>query len=348
MINVLVVDDSPVVRDFLTHLMESDPELHVIGTASNGEEAVEAVQRLKPDLVTMDVQMPRLNGFEATRLIMETTPVPIIIVTGSVDPKEEATIFRTIEAGALTVLAKPEGVGHPDHERSAREFVKIAKLMAEVRVVRKWPRYAPIEKPQPTEPAEAEERERFARIVAIGASLGGPVVIQHILAGLPRDYPFPVLIVQHMSMGFMAGFAEWLAKSSAIPVKVATQGELIHGGCAYVAPDGSNMGAEGDMRISLRSCSSKDGLCPSVSHLFRSIADNYGKDGVGVLLTGMGRDGAEELKMIRERGGTTIAQDSKSSIVNGMPGEADKIHAATHVLPPDRIIEMLKGLGGGR
>lgn len=345
MIRVLVVDDSPVVRDFLTQLVNSDPEMQVIGTASNGEEAVEAVRKKRPDVVTMDLHMPKMCGCDATRIIMETTPVPIIVVSGSTSPDEASTTFRAMEVGALAIVGRPHGHGHPDHEKSAREFIKTVKLMSEVRVVRRWPKVAREEKAAHYTGTAARREAPGVGAVAIGASTGGPVIIQRMLADLPRNFPIPVLIVQHMAKGFISGFAEWLAQTASIPVKVAVQGELVHGGCAYVAPDEHHMEVGMDGRISLTPGDAKNGHCPSVARLFRSVAEVYGKRGVGVLLTGMGRDGAEELGMIRERGGLTIAQDAESSVVNGMPGEAKKINAASYVLSPDKIVEMLKGLG---
>lgn len=342
MIKVLIVDDSPVVLDFLTQILLSDPEIRVIGTAGNGEEAIEAVRQQRPDVVTMDIHMPKMDGFEATRRIMETHPVPIVIVSGSADPREVTTSFHAMEAGALTVISRPQGVGHPNHEKTARELIKTVKLMAEVRVVRRWPRPAGAKAPPAGVTTRREAPE--VRVVAIGASTGGPVVIQRILAALPQDFPAAVLIVQHMAKGFITGFSEWLAQSSGIPVKVAVQGEPLHPGCAYVAPDGLNMGVGPDGRIALAKGENNNGHCPSVAHLFRSVAESCRDQAIGVLLTGMGKDGAEELRRLRGEGAVTIAQDAESSVVYGMPGEAKNLDAATHVLPPEQIVETLKKL----
>ena len=341
MIKVLVVDDSPVVRQFLTHLFSSDPEILVAGIAGSGSEAIEAVRQKRPDVVTMDVQMPKMDGYEATRIIMETNPVPIVIVSGSVDPKEITTTFRAMEAGALAVVSRPAGMGHPDHEKTVKELIKTVKLMSEVRVIRRWARSVPAAKP-PLSPEKVIGREApEVSLVAIGASTGGPVAIQQILAFLPRDFFPAVLIVQHMARGFIAGFTEWLAQSSAIPVKLAVHGEPLHSGCVYVAPDGFDMGMGTDGRIALSKGDNNNGHCPSVSHLFRSIASTYGRSAVGGLLTGMGKDGAAELRLMREQGAVTIAQDAESSIVYGMPGEAARLGAAEYILPLDRIQPLL-------
>ncbi len=343
MIKVLVVDDLPVVRDFLTHILDNDPRIEVIGTASNGKEAIAAVREKKPDVVTMDVHMPIMDGFQATRIIMETAPLPIIIVSGSVDPHEVSMTFRAVEAGAVAFVARPAGIGHPDHEKSVKALLQNVKAMSEVRVVCR--RFQPaLADTFPAASQKAARPETSApRVVAIGASTGGPVVIKRILSSLPRNFPVPVLIVQHMASGFTTGFVEWLALSSAIPVKLAEHGETLHPGLAYVAPEGFDL-LVADARITLRQGDSGNGHCPAVSPLFRSVAEAYGKKAVGILLTGMGEDGAKELLLMRERGAVTLAQDRESSIVYGMPGVAEKLDAATRILPPDSIIEELKRL----
>lgn len=344
MIKVLIVDDSSVVREFLAHLFNSDPEIVVAGTAGSGSEAIEAVRQKRPDVVTMDVQMPKMDGYEATRIIMETNPVPIVIVSGGVDPQEVTTTFRAMEAGALAVVSRPAGKGHPDHEKTVKELLKTVKLMSEVRVIRRWARSAPAAKPSLLPEKTAGREAPEVSLVAMGASTGGPIAIQQILASLPRDFFPAVLIVQHMAKGFVAGFAEWLAQSSAIPVKLAVQGEPLHSGCAYVAPDGCDLEVGRDGRIALRKGDGNNGHCPSVSRLFRSIASLYGRNAVGVLLTGMGKDGAAELRLMREQGAVTIAQDAASSIVYGMPGEAARLGAAEYILPLDRIPSLLARL----
>src|SRR5919108_5282839 len=344
MITVLIVEDSPMVRDFLRYVLSADPEIRVIGTAADGEAALEAVQRHKPDVITMDIDMPKMNGLDATRKIMETRPTPIVIVSGSVDTDEVATTFRAIEAGALAAVPRPRGIGHPDHATAAKELVQTVKLMSEVKVVRRWPR----PRGGPRVPATAKEETPTTptalQVVAIGVSTGGPPVLQTILSGLPRDFPVPVLIVQHMASGFVQGFVEWLAQSSGFPVHVAADGEGLLPGHAYVAPDGLHMKVGMGRRIVLSRDAPESGLRPSVAALFRSVADVYGRHAVGVLLTGMGKDGAEELKLMKDKGAVTIAQDKDSAVVHGMPGEAIKLDAAMYVLPTDSMAAMLTSL----
>ena len=348
MIKVLVVEDSAVVRDFLVHVLCADPDIHVVGTATDGEDALEAVERRRPDVITMDIHMPKLDGLEATRRIMETHPTPIVIVSGSADPQEVATTFRAIEAGALAMLRRPAGIGHPDHEATARDLVQTVKLMSEVKVVRRWPRVrreAAI--PQPAQ-AVIGSAPGKVKVVAIGASTGGPPVLQTILAALPKDFPVPVLIVQHIAAGFVHGFVEWLAQSSGLLVHVAAHAETMLPGHVYVAPDEFQMKVEHGGRIVLTRDESENGLRPSVSCLFRSLAEVYAGEVVAGLLSGMGRDGAEELKLLRDKGATTFAQDKDSSVVHGMPGEAIKLDAASLVLPPEKIAAVLTSLANSR
>ncbi len=348
MIRVLVAEDSAVLREFLVHILSSDPAIRVIGTARDGAEALEAVQREKPDVITMDINMPRMDGFEATRRIMETQPTPIVIVSGSWDTREVATTFRAVEAGALAVLPRPPGFGHPDHEAMAQELIQTVKLMSEVKVVRRWarPRREGTAALRAPATAEVERRPKAAEIklVAIGASTGGPIVLQTILAALPKDFRVPVVIVQHMAAGFMAGFVEWLAQTSGQPVHIATHGESLLPGHVYAAPDGFQMKVEPGAKVSLTHDEPENGLLPSVSYLFRSVAGTYGPNAIGVLLTGMGKDGAEELKLMKQRGAVTLAQDKDSSVVHGMPGEAIRLEAATYVFPPEKIAAALVSL----
>ncbi len=355
MIRVLVVEDSATVREFLLDILRSDPEIEVVGTAQTGEEALEAVGRTRPDVITMDVHMPRMNGFDATRRIMESHPTPIVIVSGTVDMADAAKAFRAIEAGALAVLQRPYGMGHPAHEKTAAELVRTVKLMSEVKVIRRWPRSRPVEIPTEASPSTEFRRQPSQtqiRLVAVGASTGGPPVLQAILAAMPRDFSVPVLLVQHIAPGFTQGFADWLAQSSSLPVQVPVHGQPVLPGHVYVAPDGFHMAVDPQGRVHLNTDEPENGLRPSVSHLFRSVAHAYGPRAVGVLLTGMGKDGAWELKLMKEQGAVTIAQDRDTSVVHGMPGEAIRVGGATYVLPPEKIrialTSLVNGNGYGR
>ncbi len=348
MIRVLVVEDSPVVAQFLVHILGSDPELEVVGTAADGEAAVEAVELTRPDVVTMDVHMPRMDGYEASRRIMESRPTPIVVVSETPDTAETNKAFRAMEAGALAVLERPAGIGHPNQEASAANLVRTVKLMAEVKVVKRWSRsrHASIAHPLPAR-SDIKLPPTDIAIVAIGASTGGPPVLQTILSQLEPSFHVPILVVQHIAMGFTEGFVEWLRQSSRLPVRLAAQGEEIHSGRVYVAPDGFHLKVAPSRRVLLSSEEPENGLRPSVAALFRSVAKVYGRQATGVLLTGMGKDGAEELRLMRERGAVTIAQDRESSVVHGMPGYAISLGGAAYVLPPERIPLALKELVAG-
>jgi len=338
-IDVLVVDDSKVSRQLLVHLLESDPAIRVLGVAPDGQSAVEFVARNPPDVVLMDIHMPRLDGFEATRQIMETHPVPIIICSATTNTKEVAITFRLMEAGAVACVEKPVGPEHPDFPALAANLLQTIKLMSEVKVVRRWPRSSSGAPVKP--PAEKKSATAGLKFIGIGASTGGPSVLQTILAGLPKNLPVPILMVQHIAHGFLPGLVEWLNQTTGWQVHIGAHGVTPLAGHAYLAPDDFHMGLTPSGRILLSREEPESGLRPAVSYLFRSLAENFGANVIGVLLTGMGRDGADELKQLRNAGAETIAQDRESSVVHGMPGEAIKLDGATHILPPDKIADAI-------
>jgi two-component system chemotaxis response regulator CheB len=342
MIRVLVAEDSKVAREFLTHLINGQPDMEVVGVAANGAEAVQRIKTLRPAIVVMDSNMPVLDGFEATRQIMMESPTPIIIVTASLNPQDVLTTFKAMEVGALAVLAKPVGAGHPHYGPLVDRFLQHIRLMSEVKVVRRrQPRDQ--SKAAATSPRPAAAG-RQTEIIAIGASTGGPQVIQAILGGLDTALPAAVLIVQHISPGFVQGFVDWLTKTVPFPVALATPQAKLTPGRAYIAPDNYHLGVDGRGNLMLSDAPPENGLRPAVSFLFRTVAAAYGHRAIGVLLSGMGRDGAAELKLLREAGAVTIAQDQASAVIFGMPGEAVKLGAATYVAPPEEIIRIINNI----
>lgn len=342
MIRVLIAEDSAVTREYLTWVLGEDPDLEVVGAARNGEEAVELTERLRPDVIVMDVHMPVLDGFDAARQIMERVPTPIVMATASSSSAETRGAFHALEAGALILLNKPPAPWDPDHEKAARELLRTVKLMAEVKVVRRWAAAGIVG------PAPRFEGMGTPRVVAIGASTGGPQVLSSILAGLPGALSVPVLLVQHISDGFIGGFAEWLATRTTMAVVVAEHGDELCPGTVYVAGGGRHMTLSRQRRIALEADPPVHGFRPSISRLFESVAQAYGREAVGVLLTGMGRDGADGLRRLRDAGALTIAQDAATSVIFGMPGEAVRLDAAVDVLSPASIAEALWALEAER
>lgn len=351
MIRVLVVEDTPVVRELLVQVLTADRAIQVIGTAANGVEAVEAVEQQRPDVVTMDIHMPRMNGIDATRKIMETYPTPVVMVSGSANAQETHLAFLAMEAGALAVVERPRAPMHAEYAASAAHLVQTVKLMSEVRVVRRWPhgpRTASATAPGASlSKQESRPELRVAapiKLIAIGSSTGGPPVLQTILCKLPADLDIPVVVVQHISPGFVDGLVDWLRSTSSLPVKVASQGELLKSGTVYFAPDSLQMAVGSDSRVILRDDPPENSCRPSVSYLFRSLAESLKDRAIGVLLTGMGRDGADGLKLMKDQGGVTLVQDKESCVVFGMPAEAIQLGAANYVLAPDKMPALLAKL----
>lgn len=340
MIRVLVAEDSAVTREYLMHLLGQDPMLQVVGSAQNGLEAVAQTEQLSPDVVLMDVYMPRMNGYEATREIMERFPTPIVMMSSVLSHDEVAMTFEVLKAGALAVLDKPAGLSHPDSARTTLRLQETIRLMAGIKVIHRWPRRNSLGRP-PMPPSSVVSA---IQLVAIGASTGGPTVIAEILGDLPRNLPVPILVVQHIAPGFTSGLVEWIGRSATLHVKLAESGETARPGTVYVAPHGFQMGITKSMRIHLTQGAEGNSFCPSISYLFQSVAESIGPSAAGVLLTGMGQDGAKGLLQLRRTGGVTIAQDEDTSVIFGMPGEAVRIGAAQYVLSPGQIAELLRGL----
>jgi two-component system chemotaxis response regulator CheB len=289
--------------------------------------------------------MPDMNGSEATRVIMETIPTPIVIVSGSLSTNDVTNSVRLLEDGALAVVLRPPGPQHPDFVNARNELIQTIKLMSEIKLVRLFPRSRK-EQIKPLRLVQTFENDvKRIQVIAIGASTGGPMALQIILSRLPEDLPVPVLIVQHIAKGFVKGFMEWLSATSGIKLKIAEDGEPISAGIGYIAPDNFHMGVSRGSKINLSNQPPENGLKPSVSYLFRSVAQTIGPNALGVLLTGMGKDGADELKAMKDKGALTVVQNEESSVVFGMPGEALRIGATDQALSLERIAEILAKSG---
>ena len=338
MLRVLVVDDSEVARRLLADVLGRDGGLEVVGEAASGAEALRLTARLRPDVITMDVQMPGMDGLETTRRIMEQHPAPIVVVSGGHDPGDLTHSVRALDAGAVAALRKPRGPADPGFAAQAAELVGTVKLMAEVKVFRRRPAAAPPGGPLPRSPADDAPRGRHrAELVAVGASTGGPAALATILRGLPVTTPVPILVVQHITPGFDAALASWLDETIPLPVRLALDGQLPRPGEVVIAPAGTHLGLSRAGRVELRKGPPLGGHRPSATHLFASVAQVFGPRAVGVILTGMGNDGAAGLLELRRAGGTTLAQDEASCVVAGMPAAAVAAGAVDQVVPLDEL-----------
>ncbi len=343
MVSVLIVEDSRVVSEYLYYILSQDPQIQVIGNVSNGQKAIEFIREHKPDVITMDIEMPIMDGLEATRIIMSTNPIPILIVTASRNANEVATSIEALAVGALAIIEKPLGLNHPKAEQLAKRLINMVKLMAEVPVVTRKPR--PIAKPLLVAQFETQKiqvgQTGIPEIVAIGVSSGGPQALQIVFSKITERFPAPIVVVQHIANGFLAGLVSWLHNMLKIPIHIASDSEKLLPGHVYFAPDGHQMGVTKRGKIQLDKCNSNNGLCPSVGSLFNSVADEFGKKAVGIILTGMGSDGAKELKLLRDTGALTIAQSKESALIFGMPGVAVQLGAAKYILSAEEISVLL-------
>lgn len=338
MIRVLVAEDTATTRQLLVDLLRSEPDVEVVGEARNGAEAVELTRTLHPSVITMDVRMAPLDGFEATRRIMQDVPTPIVIVSGSVDVRAVETSMKALGAGALALLPTPPGPGAPDFEFQRRRFVDTVRNTARLDVSRV--------RPEPVAGTPRTGATASHRVVAIAASTGGPVAIATLLAGLPADLPVPVLVVQHIAHGFGPGFAAWLDTCSPLRVKVARNGDALLPGTVHVAPDGQHLGITSSLTVQLSDAPPVDGARPSASHLFSSVANACGRAAIGVILTGMGKDGVDGLREMRRAGAVVLAQDEETSVVYGMPGAAVSAGVTSDSLPLARIAPRIRELLG--
>jgi two-component system chemotaxis response regulator CheB len=351
-IRVLVADDSATSRALLVELLSAEPDFRVVGEATNGQQAVEMAERLSPDLITMDVQMPVMDGLEATKQIMRRSPRPIIIVSHAARADDVKLSLDATRAGALMVLPKPDGPLSPRFASDRRQLVSMARAMSQVKVVRRHGAEARVVASSPVSrsvfsapPTAPVRTPRSIRLVAIAASTGGPAAIRTILAELPRLFPVPILIVQHIARGFTSGLAHWLAGDTALDVKVAQLGEPADPGTVYIAPDDRHIGCRLDgadtIRIVLDNEPAVGTFRPSASYLFRSVAESLGANALSVVLTGMGDDGIEGLRAAKAAGGRVIAQDEASSVIFGMPREAARAGVVDLVVGLDSMARRL-------
>jgi two-component system chemotaxis response regulator CheB len=340
MIRVLIADDSATARQLLSYILAGASDIQVVGEAVNGEEAVRKAGILRPNLILMDIHMPVMDGLQATQQIMMNTPTPIVLVSASTMVHETETAMLALRAGALTLLLKPAGPVDPNHEQACRELVNTVRAMADVKVVRHHRTSVPVVVSRPLKTAPPTSTDSTAiKICAVATSTGGPPALQKIFGAVPGDFPMPIVVVQHIAKGFTEGLAEWMDSNLALTVKVAKNGERLLPGTMYFAPDDHHLGVGRDGTARLSDAPPIGGFRPSGTHLFRSVAESYGSRTLALILTGMGCDGVEGLRNIREVGGTIFAQDEATCVVNGMPGAAVAAGLADQVVPLDRMAQ---------
>ncbi len=356
MIRVLIVDDSAVLRQSTKFILESDPELAVVGQASNGAEAITQAAMLKPDVITMDIRMPKVDGLEAIREIMAEHPTPIVVVTGVDLERDSGVSAQATKLGAVSFLKRPDGIASSDYKNFAARLIRQVKSMSSVKVVHRtrslgsssanWNAAGDLATKGriPGASTLPDITPTKTEIVAIGSSTGGPAALYKILSGMPKDFALPIVLVQHISFGFVEGLASWLNDASPLHVRVAKPGDRLEPGNAYIAPDDRHLVVDRFNKIGLSDSAPVGGHRPAVTTLFQSVAQSYGSAALAVILTGMGSDGALGMKTLCDAGAVTIAQDQASCVVFGMPKEAIALGAIRHVVPLDNIAQKIQEL----
>lgn len=333
LVRALIVDDSVTARVALKAALASDPSVLVVGEAETGDEALRLARRLAPDIVLMDVYLRGQSGLDVAEELMRSAPCPILAVTAA-NPSDPALVFRGMDVGVLDICLKPPAPASAGYEDARRRLTRLVKVLAAVPVVTRTARPTSAPRPAPSEP-------QVPGLVLLGASTGGPPVLREILSLLPAPFPLPVVVVQHLTAGFGAGFAAWLGETSGHAVTLVKHAELLVPGRVYVADDDRHA------RVSAQVVLPDDGpplryQRPSVDVLFTSVAQAFRGPVVAALLTGMGSDGAEGLLALRRAGAVTLAQSPETCVVPSMPSEAVALGAAEQVLPPAAIAGALR------
>jgi|APLak6261679142_1056127.scaffolds.fasta_scaffold00013_9 two-component system chemotaxis response regulator CheB len=343
-VRVLVVDDSALIRQLIVEALERDPDIEVVGTAENGEHAIARAATLRPQVITMDVDMPVMDGLTATERIMADDPTPILVLTA--DPRNQAPelTHRALAVGALALRVKPAA---EEMSSLARE-VKLLATIRVIRHVRGVKKVATSTSSQSLPEAATPFAGSSVGVVCIASSTGGPQVVQKLLADLPPDFPAPVLIVQHINSAFSDSLVGWLSSSSRLKVRVAQDGDLLTPGTVLLAPSDAHLVVSGRGKVAVTPGAPRDGHLPSASTLLESAAKVYGRRAVGVILTGMGNDGVDGLAAIRTVGGKTLVQNQESSVVFGMPGAALSRGVVDHTVHGDELAAALLKLARGQ
>lgn len=350
-IEILLVDDSQVSRDLISYIISSDPTLKIIGYAENGEKALEFISNhRKPDVIITDIVMPKMDGFALTKKIMQTNPIPIIIMSGVYNHHEVTKSFQAITAGALTILEKPKGTGDKQYLDTARFVIETIKALGKIKLSNKKRNSSSSEassispsfkSPVVKTSSPLNRSMTSIKAVAIGATLGGPQALSIILSNLQPNFPIPIFIAQQLSMGFMQGLVNWLSETSFLKIQIAKNGEQAKPGTVYISPDKSSIEVNKDNVIRIIE-NNQNTSVNCIGRLFHSMAIEHGANGVGILLTGTGTDGPEELLLMKDRGAITIVQEKKTCVRADLPEQAIKLGAAQHVIPLLQIAETVE------
>jgi two-component system, chemotaxis family, protein-glutamate methylesterase/glutaminase len=344
-IKVLLVDDSPIVLNILKRILSSSQEIEVIGTASHGQEGLQRIKELDPDVVCTDLMMPVMDGLEFTKEVMHSFPKPILVISSALEGKNQSNVFQLLEAGALEVFPKPQGGSEKEYE------VIRPKLESKIKMIHSIPVFKTRAKYESVAITQAKQTttnlippSKSIRYLVIGASTGGPNAIQKVLERLPGNLSVPVICVQHISDGFIESMVTWLDQSAKLKVKIMEEDELPVSGKVYFPRDHRHLviDARGRLKESLEV--SVNGHTPSINITFKSFATHFGSSTLGVILTGMGDDGASGLLSIKHMGGKTIGESADTCVVYGMPRVAKEIGAVDYQLPLDKIPEKIMSL----
>ncbi len=341
-VRVMIVEDSLVVRELLRYIVSKDPRLELVAAVASGEEALAAIAGARPDVISMDIRLPGIDGLETTRRIMAERPTPIVVVAGAVEDAGLHISMNALRAGALSVVEKPVATTHAGYEVVANEICTQLRIMAQVPVIRRrsigseWNARNGTAAPA-SAPVPASALGQQPAMLGIAASTGGPPALARVIGALPKDFPLPILLVQHMGPAFMDGFAGWLDSVVPLPVAIARDGERAEAGRVYVAPGDRHLELGSNCILRLIDSAPVSGQRPAATVLFRSMARQLGASGLGVLLTGMGEDGALGLADMHAAGAQTVAEDESTAVVYGMPAAAVRLGAARAVLPLDRV-----------
>ncbi|NJL37763.1 MAG: chemotaxis-specific protein-glutamate methyltransferase CheB [Leptolyngbyaceae cyanobacterium RM1_406_9] len=345
-IRVLLVEDSQIALTILKRILSSSPQIEVVGEAQSGLEALALIPEVQPDVICTDLHMPKMDGLTFTSEVMALYPRPILVISASVQEEDTHQVFQLLEAGAVDIFPKPLSGLTVENHAFGKELVNKIQILSGVKVLTK--RRRSTQKTKKSEPIQVptfiSNYYHKPKIVVVGASTGGPQALYDVFTQLPHDFPLPIICIQHICLGFLQGLIDWLANSCPLPIQIAQPGEMPKPGKIYFPPEQRHLELDNRGRFVCSDALPLGGHRPSVTVTFVSVAKTYGKSAVGILLTGMGRDGADGMQAIAEAGGFTIAQDEATSVVFGMPKEAINLGAAKQVLPIQAIAPVLLSL----